>query len=81
MKYAILDSNRKIINIIEIEPNLAADFNAHYLGNAKLGIGNVYPETDFRPDGGPAETQYNIQQLTAKMDYIAMMVNVDMEDM
>lgn len=47
MRYAIIDDNRKITNIIEVEPEFADDFEAHYLGDEKLGIGDVYPAKDF----------------------------------
>lgn len=81
MKYALLDDDRKIVNIIEIDQDMAADFNAHYLGNAQLGIGDQYPDNDFQSNSIPAETQRTIQSLTAKIDYIAMMGDVDLEDM
>ena len=60
MKYAIIDENRTITNIIEVEPELAADFDAHYLGDAPIGIGDTYPETDFplpEPEHEPTETE------------------------
>lgn len=67
MRYAILDDERKIVNIIEAERGLAAKFGVHYLGNAHLGIGDLYPEMDFRPCESPAETQRIMQQLTTQL--------------
>lgn len=55
MKYALLDENRTITNIIEVEPELAADFSAHYLGDAPIGIGDTYPETDYPLPTEPTE--------------------------
>lgn len=81
MKYALLDDDRKIVNIIEIDQDIASGFNAHYLGNAQLGIGDQYPDNDFQSDSIPAEAQRNIQSLTAKIDYIAMISDVDLEGM
>ena len=60
MKYAILDESRTITNIIEVEPEYAADFDAHYLGDAPIGIGDTYPDTDFplpEPEHEPTETE------------------------
>lgn len=64
MKYAILDDARKIINIIEVEPDIAAEFSAHYLGNNPLGIGDTYPDEDLTPPVPLTETQIFSQQLT-----------------
>ena len=73
MKYAILDDARKIINIIEVEPELAPDFNAHYLGGSPLGIGDQYPETELTPDAQPTELQSIGQQITdEQLDRIEM---------
>ena len=79
MKYAVLDDSRKIINIIEVEQEFASQVNGHYLGNATLGIGDQYPDSDFRCGEDSAESQRKIQELTAKIDYITMMANIDME--
>lgn len=60
MRYALIDENHTITNIIEVEPELAADFSAHYLGDAPIGIGDTYPETDFplpEPEHEPTETE------------------------
>lgn len=60
MKYAILDENRTITNIIECEPKYAADFDAHYLGERPIGIGDTYPERDYplpEPEHEPTETE------------------------
>lgn len=67
MKYAILDEERKIVNIIEAEREIAARLGARYLGNAHLGVGDLYPETDFRPCDLPAETQRIMRQLTTQL--------------
>lgn len=67
MKYAILNESRTITNIIEVEPEYAADFDAHYLGDAPIGIGDTYPETDYplpEPEHEPTETQTLGQQIT-----------------
>lgn len=64
MRYAILDENRVITNIIEVEPENAADFGAHYLGDNPLGIGDQYPAEDLTPLVPPTETQLLEQRLT-----------------
>ena len=64
MKYAIVDENRCITNIIEVEPDIAAEFSAHYLGNNPLGIGDTYPDEDLTPPVPLTETQIFSQQLT-----------------
>lgn len=67
MRYAILDENRTITNIIEVEPEYAADFDAHYLGDAPIGIGDTYPERDYplpEHEHEPTETQTLGQQIT-----------------
>lgn len=64
MTHAILDENRVIINIIEVEPENAADFGAHYLGDNPLGIGDQYPAEDFTPPVPPTESQLLEQRLT-----------------
>ena len=72
MKYAILDENRAITNIIEVEPELSADFDAHYLGDAPIGIGDTYPEHDYPLPLEPTETQLIEQEITAlHLDQIA----------
>ncbi len=51
MRYAILNDDRIIDNIIEIEDaDIAAQFNAHYIGENRLGIGDQYPSVDLHPD-------------------------------
>lgn len=69
MKYAILDENRVIVNLIEVEPADAAAFDAHYVGDYACEIGEQYPESDLKP---PSETE----KLQAKLDYIAIMTGV-----
>ena len=64
MKYAIIDENRTISNIIEVEPENAALFDAHYLGAAPIGIGDTYPEHDFQLPPVYDETQSLGQQIT-----------------
>ena len=64
MTHAILDENRVIINIIEVEPENAADFGAHYLGDNPLGIGDVYPAEDFTPPVPPTESQLLERRIT-----------------
>ena len=64
MRYAITSKNRTIINIIECEPSNAACFDAHYLGNALLGIGDTYPAKDIPLQSEPTETQILGQQIT-----------------
>lgn len=64
MTHAILDENRAIINIIEVEPENAAAFDAHYLGDAPLGIGDQYPTEDLTPPVPPTDAQLLEQRLT-----------------
>ncbi|WP_122789357.1 hypothetical protein [Intestinibacillus sp. Marseille-P6563] len=64
MRYATIDETRIITNIIEVEPDLAADFDAHYLGNNPLGIGDTYPDEDLTPPVPLTETQIFSQRLT-----------------
>lgn len=64
MKYAIIDENRTITNIIEVEPEYAADFDAHYLGDAPIGIGDTYPEHDYQLPPEYDDTQTLGQQIT-----------------
>lgn len=72
MTHAILDENRVIINVIEVEPEYAADFDAHYLGDAPIGIGDTYPERDYPLPLEPTETQLIEQEITAlHLDQIA----------
>ena len=72
MKYAILDESRTITNIIEVEPEYASDFDAHYLGDAPIGIGDTYPERDYPLPLEPTETQLIEQEITAlHLDQIA----------
>lgn len=65
MTYAILDENRVITNLIEVEPENAADFGAHYLGDNPFGIGDVYPAEDLTPPVPPTETQLLGRGITA----------------
>lgn len=64
MTHAILDENRVIVNIIEVEPENAADFGAHYLGDNPLGIGDTYPDEDFAPPVPPTDAQLLERRLT-----------------
>ena len=62
MRYAILDADRKIINIIEVSQENAAMFSGHYVGDSALGLGDTYPEEDIpipeptEPPAKPTET-------------------------
>lgn len=49
MRYAIVDANRVVTNIIEIDPDQAAHFGALYVGDHPIGIGSIYPETELEP--------------------------------
>lgn len=64
MRYATIDETRIITNIIEVEPDLAADFDAHYLGDNPFGIGDTYPDEDLTPPVPLTETQILGQQIT-----------------
>lgn len=64
MTHAILDENRVITNLIEVEPENAADFGAHYLGDSPLGIGDVYPAEDLTPPVPPTDTQLLERRIT-----------------
>ena len=64
MRYATLDDNRTITNIIEVEPDNAYLFDAHYLGDHPLGIGDPYPDPDLTPPVPPTETQLLGQEVT-----------------
>lgn len=61
MRYAILDGDYVIVNTIEVAPEHAAQFHAHYLGDSNLGIGDTYPAVDLAP---PTEPQLLGQQIT-----------------
>lgn len=47
MKYAILDDDNIVVNIIESSAEQATDFNAHYVGDNIINIGDRYPDTDY----------------------------------
>lgn len=64
MRYATIDDSRTITNIIEVEPDLAHLFDAHYLGDHPLGIGDPYPDPDLTPPVPPTETQLLGQDIT-----------------
>lgn len=64
MTHAILDENRVIVNIIEVEPENAADFGAHYLGGSPLGIGDQYPAEDLTPPVPPTDAQLLERRIT-----------------
>lgn len=49
MRYALVDANRVVTNIIEINPDQAAHFGALYVGDHPVGIGSAYPETELEP--------------------------------
>lgn len=49
MRYALVDANRVVTNIIEIAPEKAAGFGALYVGDHPIGIGSAYPETELEP--------------------------------
>lgn len=77
MKYATLDENRTITNIIEVEPEYAADFDAHYLGDAPIGIGDTYPERDYplpEPEHEPTETEILQAQVADLQNQILTMM-------
>lgn len=77
MRYAIIDENRTITNIIEVEPEYAADFDAHYLGERPIGIGDTYPETDFplpEPEHEPTETEILQAQVADLQNQILTMM-------
>ena len=65
MRYAVLDEERKIVNTVEAEPELAVEFGAHYLGDAPLSIGDTYPETDLEPPHEPT-TEEKVAALSAE---------------
>lgn len=65
MRYATLDDSRTITNIIEVEPDLANLFDAHYLGDHQLGIGDPYPDPDLTPPVPQTETQLLGREITA----------------
>lgn len=66
MKYAIIDENRVIINIIETEPDFAPEIDAHYLGDSPLGIGDQYPAEDLTPPVVPT-TEARLTALEAAL--------------
>lgn len=74
MKYAIIDEARTIINTIEVEPDLANDFGAHYLGESSLGVGDTYPEKDLTPPSEPTDSD----RLRADIDFLAAMMGVSL---
>ena len=49
MRYALVDANRVVTNIIEIAPEKAAGFGALYVGDHPIGIGSIYPEAELEP--------------------------------
>ncbi len=60
MRYAFLNAERTIVNIVEIASELATDFDAHYLGEYPFGIGDQYPKEDLKPlelEPEPTETE------------------------
>lgn len=64
MRYVLIDSDRIIANVIEVEPDNAYLFDAHYLGDHPLGIGDPYPDPDLTPPVPPTETQLLERRLT-----------------
>lgn len=66
MRHAILNPERIITNIIEIAPDLAPDFGAHYLGDHPLGIGDQYPAEDLTPPVPPT-TEARLAALESAM--------------
>lgn len=64
MRYATIDDSRTITNIIEVEPDLAHLFDAHYLGDHPLGIGDPYPDPDLTPPVPPTDTQLLERRIT-----------------
>lgn len=49
MRYALIDANRVVTNIIEIDPDQAAHFGALYVGDHPIGIGSTYPDAELEP--------------------------------
>lgn len=47
MRYAIVDANRVVTNIIEIDPDQAVHFEALYVGDHPIGIGSMYPDAEL----------------------------------
>ena len=77
MRYAILNENRVIVNIIAVEPEQANAFDAHYLGDVVLRIGDTYPETDFplpEPEHEPTETEILQAQVADLQNQIITMM-------
>lgn len=63
MRYVILNEDRIIINIIEVFSAKAAQFDAHYLGDNHLEIGDVYPVIEMHPVTQDELTQQAITDL------------------
>ncbi|MCB6366665.1 hypothetical protein LI291_10820 [Intestinibacillus massiliensis] len=66
MRYALLDKERTIVNIIECEPDFAPEIDAHYLGDSPLGIGDQYPAEDLTPPVVPT-TEARLTALEAAL--------------
>lgn len=49
MRYALVDANRVVTNIVEINPDQGAHFGALYVGDHPVGIGSAYPEAELEP--------------------------------
>jgi hypothetical protein len=63
MRYAILDG-QIIANVIECDEQNASLFDAHYLGESTLGIGDTYPSTDIPIPREPTELELTQQDIT-----------------
>lgn len=68
MRFACLNGKRMITNIIEVEPDLAPLFDAHYLGESLLGIGDQYPKIDLEPPREPTSAERIAALETTKAD-------------
>lgn len=73
MRYALLDDQRTITNIIEVSEEMAIVFNAHFLGASHLGIGDTYPDPDLPVEYDPAPDleptiDERVDALEAKVD-------------
>ena len=71
MRYAVIDSNRIIKNIIEVEPELAAEFGALYLGNYHLGMGDCYPDVELTEPGELEILQAENKTLKAQVNALS----------
>ena len=71
--YAI-NVKRTIINLIEVAPDQAHLFDAHYVGDNVFAIGDTYPDTDLTPPREPTEQE----KIRADIDFLAVMTGVEL---